>query len=332
MYNIRIGQVIYGYNNKYELYYKLSKNFYLKYQKYFKNLQVSNSNNKETISVPFINGVKFHFDISEQKTDEWKRVIKTIQEDETNKLNISPNVVSKEDLKIVSIPLRDAYERNSSKLSSYKKLFPNYFYCEMIADFVTAVQSTSISEGVKLENYIYDEFKGQKYENITFENAIDIIKYWPERTILFKKVKITKKMLNENTTYEHKRSEKLHLDLLILHEGDLYIDELKDGMSLDTKKSDSEIREIKMVKELCENKTNLKCHSSIILWTCKDISNASIKSDEASDYILTGRNLCRTLNINFDSVEFKRRLANEGNGEYAIEKLKQIIEEYKKEK
>ena len=47
MYNIRIGQVIYGYSNKYELYYKLSKNFYLKYQKHFKNLQVSNSNNNQ---------------------------------------------------------------------------------------------------------------------------------------------------------------------------------------------------------------------------------------------------------------------------------------------
>jgi hypothetical protein len=228
-----------------------------------------------------------------------------------------------------TIPLKNAYYRNANKKSSYEKLFPNNKLGKMISNFVTSVHSTSISEGIKLEDYIYNEFKGVKYKNILFKDVINIIKNRQKETILFKTVKITKQILNENTSYEHTRSENIHLDLLIFHEGDLYNDEIKDGMSLDTKKSDGEIREIKMVKELCENKTGLKCNSSIILWTCEDISNASIKSDEANDYILTGKNLCETLNINFDTVELKRKLANEGNGEFAVEKMKAIIEEFK---
>lgn len=231
-----------------------------------------------------------------------------------------------------TIPLKNAYRRNNKKKSSYKKLFSDNKVGNMISNFVTSVHSTSISEGIKLEDYIYNEFKGVKYKNILFEDVINIVKQKQKETILFKTVKITKQTLNENTSYEHTRSKNIHLDLLIFHEGDLYNDEIKDGMSLDTKKSDGEIREIKMVKELCENKTSIKCNSSIILWTCEDISNASIKSDEANDYILTGRNLCETLNINFNTVELKRALANKGNGEFAMEKMRAIIEEDNKNK
>jgi hypothetical protein len=244
------------------------------------------------------------------------------------------NITNENIFNIVNIPLKNAIDRKS-KESSYRRFLPkNTPYdkaFDKICDFCTAMQSTSISEGIKLDEFIYNEFEGEKYENITFENAIKIIKDKPNKIILFRKVKITKKILNENTSYEHNRSQSLHLDLLILHENILYIDELKDGMSLDTKKSDAEITEIKMVKELCENKTNLKCKSSIILWTCQNLLNASIKSDEASDHIVIGKDLCKILNISFDDIENKRRLSNQHNGEYAIIIIKEIMEEIEKQ-
>lgn len=230
----------------------------------------------------------------------------------------------------IDIPLKNAVNRKSKK-SSYRRFFPENTKFDKVfdmgTDMGTAMQSLSISEGIKLEGYIYDEFNGEKYEDIKFENVIKIIKNNPNKTILFKRVKITKNVLNENTTYKHNRSKSLHLDLLILHENELYIDEVKDGMSLDTKKSDAEITEIKMVKELCENKTNLKCKSSIILWTCQDLSNASIKSDEASDYIVIGRDLCEILNVSFDDIENKRYLSNHYNGLYFISLVKEMNEE-----
>jgi len=230
----------------------------------------------------------------------------------------------------IDIPLKNAVNRKS-KNSSYRRFFPNNTIFDKVFDLVsdigTAMQSLAISEGIKLETYIFDEFKGEKHEDIKFENVIKIINNKPNDTILFKRVKITKNILNENTTYTHNRSKSLHLDLLILHENELYIDEVKDGMSLDTKKSDAEITEIKMVKELCENKTNLKCKSSIILWTCQDLSNASIKSDEASDYIVIGRDLCEILNVSFDDIENKRYQSNRHNGEFAMNYIKEINEE-----
>jgi hypothetical protein len=122
---------------------------------------------------------------------------------------------------------------------------------------------------------------------------------------------------------------------LVLHENILYINELKDGMSLDTKKSDAEITEIKMVKQLFENKTNLKCKASIVLWVCKNLIDSSIKSDEARDHIIRGLDLCEILNIDLESVEKNRFVFNESNREYLIHSINKIVQiknniEYKK--
>ena len=81
-----------------------------------------------------------------------------------------------------TIPLKNAYYRNNKKKSSYKKLFPDNKVGNMIANFATSVHSTSISEGIKLEDYIYNEFKGVKYKNILFEDVINIVKQKQKET------------------------------------------------------------------------------------------------------------------------------------------------------
>lgn len=329
MNSIRIGQIIYNYNNKYELYYKVCKNFHLKYRDKFKNLRTPYKKDG-TISISLINNIEFHFDASEHRTDEWKKIIKEIQHEQSNKKD--EKIIVKDVTENLNIPLKNAVNRKK-KDSSYLKLFPNQSSsANMAADLATAIHSTSISEGVKLEKYIYDEFKGLKFEGLKFSEVIKLIFENINETILFRKIIIDQEIINENTNYNHTRSKNLHLDLLIFYENQLFIDELKDGDSLDTKKSDVEIQEIKMIKELFENTTKFNCNSSIVLWTCQDIENASIKTIDANDYILRGRDLCKTLNIGYDLIEEKRKMANEGNLGFVINEMEKIIDVYKKEK
>jgi hypothetical protein len=330
MYFLKVGQIVYNYTDKYDLYYKITKNFYLKYRDYFKPVVKSGKDN-DTISIKFINGVEFHFDASDNKTKEWKRIIKQIQEKQSVTENKDKNFENLNFNNKIECPIERAYKRKK-KDSSYLRLFKyKTKIAELVSDLITAVHSTSISEGVKLEQYIFDEFDGEKYHKIKFNDVVKIIKnYESEKTILFKKVIIGKKIINENTKHDHERSENVHLDLLILHKGELFINELKDGESLDTKKSDIEIREIKVIKKLFENVTGLPCSSSIILWTCKNIETSSIKTIEADDYILRGIDLCDTLNINHELIEYKRKNSYEGNLKFVLDKMIEIVDVYKK--
>jgi len=216
-------------------------------------------------------------------------------------------------------PLERALNKllKGSKKSAYLALFNNGSkLSELFCNLVTSTHSTKISSGNKLEDFIYDEYKGLKFDNIKFVDVIKEIEKNPNVTIVFKKVKITKLILENNSTYDFERGKNLHLDFLVYSEGELYINELKDGYNLDTKKSNDEINEIKMVKQVFERVTNKKCYASLILWTCENLKDASIKSDEADDYIVIGRDFASKLDVSFDNIEYNRMTYNEGNDEF----------------
>ena len=221
-------------------------------------------------------------------------------------------------------PLERALNKllKSNKKSAYLALFNNGSkLSELFCNIVTSTHSTKISSGNKLEDFIYEEYKGLKFNNIKFVDAIKEIEKNPNITIVFKKVKISKSILENNSTYEFKRGKNLHLDFLVYSEGEIYINELKDGYSLDTKKSNDEINEIKMVKEVFENVTNKKCFASLILWTCADLKDASIKSNEAKDYIVIGRDFATKLDVDYDTIEYNRMTYNEGNDKFLENKI-----------
>lgn len=230
----------------------------------------------------------------------------------------------------IKIPLNESYIRfeESNSESSYVSILDNTVADKEFAKLVTCFHATKISDGNKLETFIYDEYIGEKYENIDFDDAIEIIKNNPNSMIVFRKVKIKKETLNDYSSYKHNRSKTLHLDYLVLYENVIYINELKDGSSLDTKKSDSEITEMKMVKEVFENVTKLICHASIVLWTCKDLKNSSIKSMEAIDHIITGEEFSTLLNVDHATIQQKRKLSNKKNSEVVANKLNKIVKKY----
>lgn len=226
-------------------------------------------------------------------------------------------------------PLEKTYRefKNGYKKSAYVSLFNNVDeFTTKLCNLLSAVHSTKISAGNKLESFIYDEYNGHKYENMDFNDVVKKIQKFPDEMLVFKLCKITKEILNENSSYDHTRSKTLHLDFLVYHDNKIYVNELKDGYNFDTKKSNDEITEIKMVKETFENVTKMNCYASLILWTCKDLKDASVKSDEASDYIVRGVDFATKLNIDFNEVQNKRRVNNEGNYEYLKENIKQLAD------
>lgn len=234
-------------------------------------------------------------------------------------------------------PIERAFNKftKGKKKSSYISLCDDLNEAMIIfCDLMTSFHSTKISSGNKLEDFIYDEYTGLKYENIKINDVLDKIKENSNITIVFKKVKISKSILENNSTYKFKRGKNLHLDFLVYSNGELFINELKDGYSLDTKKSNDEINEIKMVKEVFEKLTNMKCYASLILWTCEDLKDASIKSDEADDYIVSGRDFASKLSVNFHDIEKKRMTYNKGNVEFIENKMlvmSELINEKRKE-
>ena len=231
-------------------------------------------------------------------------------------------------------PLEKAYKKiiTSKKKSAYVALCPDITpLLEDYCNLVTATHSAKISSGNKLEDFIYEEYTGLKHENIKFSDVLKIIEEHPNEMIVFKKVKIPKKILIDNSSHKFDRGENLHLDFLVYYNGELYINELKDGYNLDTKKSNDEINEIEMVKEVFENVTNKKCYASLILWTCENIEDASIKSAVAGDYIVIGREFAKTLNVDFDIIEYNRMTFNNGNNEFIKAKIIELADKIKNE-
>ena len=95
-------------------------------------------------------------------------------------------------------PLERALNKllKSNKKSAYLALFNNGSkLSKLFCNIVTSTHSTKISSGNKLEDFIYEEYKGLKFNNIKFVDVIKKIEENPNVTIVFKKVKISKSIL-----------------------------------------------------------------------------------------------------------------------------------------
>jgi hypothetical protein len=333
---LKIGDALYVYTTKYELYYKIVKNFYLdkEYIKLFNNLKARGDEESKMV-VPFVNGIKSTFDTSENRTNEWKTVINAIRNNEyEKKVAIDVEAFNKDYSNIkVDASLKISEERfikNKTK-SKYLPLFDKTHPCSMsISKFVTIVQGAKISDGIQLEGVIYEEFKYIKYEKLKFNEAIKIMNEAADNDIiLIKKVIINREFMVENSTFEFTRSENLNLDFMVKYNKTVYVNELKDGDNLDTKKSDIEIREIQRIKELTQSKlVDLDCEASIILWRCNDLKEASIKSLDANMYIVTGRHFANVIGVDYDLINAKRYLRHVANVDFTIDYWRKVVDMY----
>ncbi len=242
-----------------------------------------------------------------------------------SKITIKKN---KEELETKTLsPLEKRYDILDEKesKSNYQKLFGHSLSAEKLSNLMTAIQSTQISQGIALEEIIYQEYLGYKEENIKINNALSIIKNNSNKDILFRKIILDSEFLNERGV-KYDRQENLHVDFIFYSKNKVYIREVKDGNNLDTKKSDAEVSEMKMLKDLFPTIINVEAESGIVSWISKNKKDVSFKAKDIDEYIELGPDFAKLLNVNYQKIVDMRMKINEGNLEYALNKMLEILE------
>jgi len=225
--------------------------------------------------------------------------------------------------------------------SGYFRLVEN----ERMASLFQAVQSTVITNGTELEKFIRDYSiypiveKKQKmkkdgtlyatpqYIKGTSPTFKTVIEYYNKGiNAYFPKIKISADDLKK-VGVELSGKKNIELDGVWVKDNEIYITEIKDGAALDTKKSDGEIKMFKLLFKLFSF-YNINPSFFIVLWNCKDIKDASIKSTEAKDYIITGEDFSKMVQLEFIRLNRERQLDAVENYKYCIEKMREIVKEY----
>jgi hypothetical protein len=134
--------------------------------------------------------------------------------------------------------------------------------------------------------------------------------------------KISKKQL-ESKGINLKGKKSIDIDAIFCKDGVLYIIEYKQGDSLDTKKSQSEVESLSKISEFF-NTFGVQTSPKLVMWVCDDVRNSSIKTTENKEFLTTGKEACHILGILFENVENIRKSDQEDNINYVFEELKKI--------
>jgi hypothetical protein len=232
------------------------------------------------------------------------------------------------------IPLKLAHEKqnNGSKLSGYIDVCGGN---TRMADLMTAIQATKIAAGTKLEHWIYNEFEGFKDEKISFIQVQKNIFNYPNKPQLYRSVEITSEII-EVSGEKYDRQKNLVLDWLF-YDGQKFVltGELKDGGELDTKNSDANIREVKLVNRVVKyyfnfngsNKIETKVVSKLIAFSKDVITSSDIKVQDAEDFLMIGKDFCSLIGVSFTKIIEIRKQYHQPNEEYCLNEMEIILKE-----
>lgn len=211
--------------------------------------------------------------------------------------------------------------KNSS--GGYLRLVEN----NTLADIFTKAQSTVITNGSELEKILLSKADIQK-QNIKDLNAFlddfnnDLIQ--TNSYICSKKI-LKKSKLNLKGTEP---------DFLIFNvrqhqrNNECYVIELKDGDSFDTKKSTSEKNNLSKFVTYIAPKISFKIKFFICCFnqSSKEQIVNGFKSKFTIDEVMTGREFCNLLNINYDEIVNQRQSDAKENFDYVLSQLSNIPE------
>ena len=204
--------------------------------------------------------------------------------------------------------IRESNPKNRS--GSYDRLFGN----EKLGELMSKVQSASIRAGNELETLIKERI--EIVEDLDAFLQADAI---PEGIFL-----VTKKVIKQS---------QLHIngsepDFIIFKQQCCYIVELKDGHVFDTKKVDGERTSLygfadRNIDKLTENTSVYFCsfnqEDRHIIWN-------GFKRMVDFEEIMTGREFCELLEIDYDEIVEIRSRDAEDNTRYFLEELLRIPE------
>lgn len=197
--------------------------------------------------------------------------------------------------------IEDANPKNSS--GGYNRTLGDPY----LARLIQKVQSTVIKNGNDLEMIIAESCEKK------IENLDDFVKDCNRRNISNGVYLCEKRVLRESENFKLKSHEPDFL-VLILCESDTaprvcHIVELKDGSQFDTKKSKSEHERLEEYAIFLGPRIPFAVDFYICCFNenDKDVIKTGLKNEFALDEILTGRDFCDLIGIDYESVVTKRK-------------------------
>ena len=210
--------------------------------------------------------------------------------------------------------IRDARPQNSS--GAYFRLVKN----SKLAEILTKAQSTVITNGTELEKIISEQ--SQLVTNLDdFMNKVKSNKITQGSYLCTKKVV-------KNSRYKMDKHEPDFMIFTISNDNICNLIELKDGDNFDTKKSTAEFENLKQFTEYLAPQISFIVKFFICCFNQddKDKIIEGFKHRFNKEQILTGREFCELLKINYDEILKLRERDAADNFHYVIDELSNIIE------
>ena len=194
----------------------------------------------------------------------------------------------------VTARIADANPKNSS--GNYARLFGD----EDIGELITKIQSASIKAGYVLEEIITQ--KSTLIPNENLDEFVDDCNAGKYSGIFV----ATKKMIKASKKYHVAEHEP---DLMIFSldqngRGVCYIIELKVGAAFDTKKADGEKETLTICRSILGPKLPFITNFYLCAFHAQDREEivTGLKGRFSNDEVMTGRELCKILSIDYDEV------------------------------
>jgi hypothetical protein len=219
-------------------------------------------------------------------------------------------------MKIRKVKIKKGKKNDITK-SGYYSVFGN----KDIAEFCRKIQSTTIRNGNELQDIILNDVTTQKLKkSIDLESLTRLVN--SGESFYLANYKITKSELKKRgIDLEGKKS--IDVDGIFCKDKILYILEYKQGDSLDTKKSHSEVESLCKISDFFKS-YDIETSPKLVLWICDDLKNSSIKTNKHTDYLITGRDASEILGISFDNIENSRKLDQPDNIKFFFEEVERI--------
>ena len=203
-----------------------------------------------------------------------------------------------------------------NKKSSYTRLFG----IESLGLLMTKVHSTMISAGTELETIIYEKTP----HKIKDETIDDFLRDPDTYGASGKRYVVNKKQIKKSEIL----SKSYEPDFLVFDVGKkkLYILEVKDGMELDTKKSRGEHDTLHQYSTMVASSLPFSTHIFLCSFNedDKDKIYVGLKGKFAKSEIMTGKELCKLMGINYEDIVKKRTSHQAKNVEHFVVELLKI--------
>lgn len=216
--------------------------------------------------------------------------------------------------------IRDSNPKNSS--GGYLRLLGN----ENMADIFIKTHSTNIRNGNELEEIIINDTP----DIMTIKDLDDFIEKC-RKHIISKGFYLCPKKVIDKSQYKLKKHQPDLMILILSDDNICHILELKDGDDFDTKKSQSEKEALVAFKEHIQPKiqdifNQIDYKICCFNQTDKQQIVKGLKKKFTIDEVITGKELCDMLQIDYEEICKKRQEDTKDNFKYIIEEMCKLVE------